>query len=152
MSISLRVSWLGAVVLVACGAWAGAQEKTSGSAAEEAVRAVELSRAEALLKADTTALSQMVADEFIEISRLGQVRTKADNIRDITSGDLKLTSVKYEDLTVRIYGDVAVLMGISVNGGTARGVPFSGKVRYTRVFVRRDGRWQAIVMQQTTMQ
>src|SRR5213592_4583065 len=65
---------------------------------EDAVRAVEFSRGEALLHADTTALSKVVADEFVEISRFGQIRTKADNLRDISSGDLKLLTVKYEDL------------------------------------------------------
>ena len=129
-----------------------AQQKAAGSLTEESVRAAELSRAQALLQADTAALSRMVADEFIEISRLGQVRTKADNIRDIASGDLKLTSVKYDELTVRLYGDVAVLMGIADNTGTARGVPFSGKVRYSRIFIRRDDRWQAVAMQQTPLQ
>jgi hypothetical protein len=29
--------------------------------------------------------------------------------------------------------------------------PFSGRIRYTRVFVRRDGRWQAVTMQHTPM-
>jgi hypothetical protein len=123
---------------------------TSG-AAEDSVRAVELSRGQALLKADTVALSRMLAAEFVEISRLGQLRTRADNIRDIASGDLKLTSVKYDGLTVQIYGDVAVLRGIADNTGLARGFPFAGKIRYTRVFVRRDGRWQAVTMQQTSM-
>jgi len=116
------------------------------------VRAVEVARAQALLRADTIALSRMVADEFVEISRLGQLRTKADNIRDIASGELRLTSVKYDSLTVRIYGDVAVLRGIADNTGRFRGFPFSGKIRYTRIFVRRDGRWQAVAMQQTALQ
>ena len=129
-----------------------AQAATSGSAAEDSVRAVEQARAQALLKADTVALSRMVAEEFVEISRLGQVRTRADNIRDIASGDLRLTSVRYDSLAVRIYGDVAVLRGIADNTGTFRGFPFSGKIRYTRVFVRRDARWQAVAMQQTPMQ
>jgi len=120
--------------------------------AEDSVRAVELSRGQALLRADTAALSRMVADEFIEISRLGQVRTKADNIRDIGSGDLHLLSVKYDSLVVRIYGDVAVLRGIADNSGTMRGFPFAGKIRYLRIFVRRDGRWQAVAMQQTPLQ
>ena len=118
----------------------------------DSVRAVELSRGQALLRADTAALSRMVADEFIEISRLGQLRTKADNIRDIASGTLRLTSVKYDSLAVRIYGDVAVLTGIADNTGTFRGFPFSGKIRYMRIFVRRDGRWQAVAMQQTPLQ
>lgn len=129
-----------------------AQAATGGSAAEDSVRAVEQARAQALLKADTVALSRLVADEFVEISRLGQLRTRADNIRDIASGDLRLTAVKYDSMTVHLYGDVAVLRGIADNTGTFRGFPFSGKIRYTRVFVRRDGRWQAVAMQQTMLQ
>lgn len=120
-------------------------------AEEDAIRALESRRAEALLKGDTKALAEMVADDFVEISRLGQVRTRADNIRDITSGDLKLTSVKYDDQQVRVYGDVAVLTAVADNVGTARGLPFTGKVRFTRIFVRRDGRWQAVLMQQTSI-
>ena len=120
--------------------------------AEDSVRALESARGQALLQADTNALSRLVAPEFVEISRLGQVRTRADNIRDIASGDLKLTAVKYDSLTVRIYGDVAVLRGIADNTGTFRGFPFAGRIRYLRIFVRRDGRWQAVAMQQTMMQ
>ena len=124
----------------------------SQATAEDSVRAAEQARGQALLTADTVALSRLVADEFVEVSRLGQIRTRADNIKDIASGDLKLTSVKYDSLLVRIYGEVAVLRGIADNTGTFRGFPFSGKIRYTRVFVRRDGRWQAVAMQQTSSQ
>ena len=124
----------------------------SQATAEDSVRAAEQARGQALLTADTVALSRLVADEFVEVSRLGQIRTRADNIKDIASGDLKLTSVKYDSLLVRIYGEVAVLRGIADNTGTFRGFPFSGKIRYTRVFVRRDGRWQAVAMQQTSFQ
>jgi len=119
---------------------------------EDSVRAVEMSRRQALLAADTVALSRMLAPDFVEISRLGTVRTRADNIRDIASGALHLTTVTYDSLTVRVYGDVAVLTGIADNTGTMRGFPFSGKILYTRIFVRRDGRWQAVLMQQTMMQ
>lgn len=31
-------------------------------------------------------------------------------------------------------------------------VPSSGKIPYTGIGVRRDGRWQAVAMQQTSMQ
>jgi hypothetical protein len=30
-------------------------------------------------------------------------------------------------------------------------MPFAGKLRYTRVFVRRSGRWQAVAMQHTML-
>ena len=120
--------------------------------AEDSVRSVEMSRRDALLAADTVALSRMIAPDFMEISRLGTVRTRADNIRDIASGALHLTSIKYDSLAVRIYGDVALLTGIADNTGTMRGFPFAGRIRYTRVFVRREGRWQAVLMQQTPIQ
>lgn len=129
----------------------GAQSQPAPSAAEDSVRAVEMSRADALVKADTVALSRMIAQDFVEISRLGQRRTRSDNIRDIASGDLRLLTVKYDSLMVRIYGDVAVLTGIADNTGTARGFPFAGKIRYSRIFVRREGRWQAVLMQQTSL-
>src|SRR6266571_2265841 len=106
------------VLLTVSGPALAARTESSG------VTPLALTRARALVQGDTTALSRMVADEFIEISRLGQLRTRADNIRDIASGALRLTSVKYDSLIVRIYGDVAVLRGIADNAGTFRGIPF----------------------------
>jgi ketosteroid isomerase-like protein len=110
-----------------------------------------MARRDALLAADTIALSRMVASEFYEISRLGQVRARADNMREVATGDLKLLTIRYDSLTVHVYGDVAVLSAIADNTGTYRGFPFSGKIRYTRVFAWRDNRWQAVAMQQTPM-
>ena len=47
---------------------------------------------------------------------------------------------------------LAILRGVADNTGTFRGFPFAGKIRYMRVFVKRDGRWQAVAMQHTPMQ
>jgi hypothetical protein len=55
----------------------------------------------------------MVADGFVERSRFARLRTRAGIIREIGSGDLKLGFLKYDGLTVRIHGDVAVLQGIA---------------------------------------
>ena len=124
-------------------------QATPNRAAEDSVRALEDARGQALLRGDTVALSRMTAVEFNELTRFGTVRTRAANIRDVASGMLHLQSVHYDSLTVRIYGDVAILQGIADNVGTMGGMPFSGRIRYTRVFVRRDGRWQAVTMQHT---
>lgn len=145
----LKAGTVGFAVLLFIRAVPLSAQTASSTAASDSVRALEAARREAVLAADTVALSRMLADEFTEVSRLGTVRTRADNLRDIATGELKLTDVKHDDLTVRIYGDVAILMGIAINAGTFRGQPFSGKVRYTRVFIRRAGRWQAVMMQQT---
>lgn len=147
----LHILTLCVAVLSLCASQALGQA-TPNPAAEDSVRALEGARAEALMRADTVALSRMTALEFNELTRFGTVRTRAANFRDIASGMLRLQSVRHDSLSVRIYGDVAILQGITENAGTMGGMPFSGRLRYTRVFVRRDGRWQAVTMQHTPMQ
>ena len=124
---------------------------TGGAAAADSLRALEEARGQALIRGDTVALSLMTAAEFNELTRFGTMRTRADNLRDVGSGMLRVVSVHFDSLAVRIYGDVAILQGITDNEGTMGGVAFSGRIRYTRVFVRRDGRWQAVTMQHTPM-
>jgi hypothetical protein len=69
------------LLLGSYGAMLAAQVPATGAPAEDSVRAVEIARGQALLNADTVALYQMVAAEFVEISRLGTRRTRADNNR-----------------------------------------------------------------------
>jgi hypothetical protein len=121
-------------------------------AVEDSIKALEEARGQALLRGDTVAISRMTAPEFNELTRFGTIRPRAANMRDVGSGLLRLTSVRFDSLNVRLYGDVAILQGITDNTGTMGGIPFSGRIRYTRVFVRRDGRWQAVTMQHTPMQ
>jgi len=120
-------------------------------AVEDSVRTAEFDRRKALLSADTVLLSHLTGSEFYEVNRLGQLRTRAMNMQEISTGALKLQSVNYDSLSVRVYGNIAILTGIADNIGEFRGMPFSGKIRYTRIFVRRDGRWQAVAMQHTPM-
>jgi hypothetical protein len=91
-----------ALLLAVAPGSASQAQGTRGSTAEDSVRAIEAARGQALLRADTAALSRMVGDDFVEVSRLGTLRSKAANLRDIFSGDLKLTSVKYDSPQVRI--------------------------------------------------
>jgi ketosteroid isomerase-like protein len=142
---------IAAMIAVAAGTVPRAGGAQTSDALADSIRALEARRARALLAADTAALSRMIGDDFVEISRIAQVRTKAENLREIATGALKLDTVHYDSLTVRVYGDVAILLGIADNTGTFRGMPFTGRLRYTRVFVRRAGGWVAVAMQHTSI-
>jgi Domain of unknown function (DUF4440) len=148
------VRWLAAVAFLASALALGARpslvrSQIRGGSIADTLRALEQARGQALLRADTAAIARMTADEFVEISRLGQLRTKGDNLRDLSTGALKLTSVKYDSVSVRTYGDVAIYRAIADNTGSFHGFPFAGRIWITRVFVKRDGRWQAVAMQHT---
>jgi hypothetical protein len=118
---------------------------------DDALRRAETSRRDALLAGDTVALSRLIAPEFYEVSRFGTLRTRAVNMREVAAGALKLSVIHYDSVMTQVHADVGILTAIADNQGTFQGTPFSGKIRYTRVFVWRDGRWQAVMMHQTPM-
>lgn len=145
----MKRSIVGMLALSTAAAGLASSAGAQAWASPDSVIAAESARREALLAADTVRLGRMVAREFTEVSRLGTVRSRADNIGEVATGALHLAAIRYDSLTARVYGNMAILTGISENSGTFRGMLFSGRVRYMRVFVYRDGRWQAVATQQT---
>jgi ketosteroid isomerase-like protein len=70
-------------------------------------------------------------------------------------GLIKPQFVRDAEMNVSIYGHVAVVTGIENVGGTYEGPgPQKGQfsefsIRFTNVFVQRDGRWQIVLSQGT---
>src|SRR5262249_21741735 len=103
MTKDSRLRTIAALALLALPLAAGSvRARDQAKSAADQVRALEVARGEALIKADTAAIARMTADEFVEISRLGQLRTKGDNLRDVGSGTLKITSVKQDSVSVQV--------------------------------------------------
>jgi ketosteroid isomerase-like protein len=50
-----------------------------------------------------------------------------------------------DDVTVRVFGDAAVVTGRTHGRGSYAGTPYDVTIRFTDVFIRRDNRWQAVV-------
>ncbi len=50
---------------------------------------------------------------------------------------------------MRAYGDTAVVHGLETEKSSYKGKDTSGQYRFTDVFVKRNGRWQAIATQVT---
>ena len=116
---------------------------------EDEIKKMEMERAAAAVKADTATLERMTADDYTFINRRGQLLTKADTMSRLKSGDIKLTANDVSDLKVRVYGNTAVVNGRVDVKGTMAGKDSSGPVLFTRVYVKKDGRWQSVAFQQT---
>ncbi len=110
------------------------------------IRQVEDKRREALLRSDTTALDQIFADDYIVTNQFGQVQTKAQMMSALKSGALKFESVVEDEVSVRVYGDAALVTGRATSKHEGRDTT---QVRFTRVYVKRQGRWQAVAYQVT---
>jgi len=107
---------------------------------------------EASLHRDPDFSQRTLAEDYVAITPLGQVTTKQDTISARKSGQLRYDSINVSDMVVRIYGDTAVVTARADVKGHQLGEDFSGPYRYTRVWVRRTGHWQAVSYQATVTQ
>lgn len=114
---------------------------------EQQVRQLEHESHEAFLRGDTEAIDRILADDFIFVNPEGRLLTKPDWIADMTSGELTFESIHMDDLQVRIYKDAAVTIGRVTMKGQSKEGGFNAQYCYTAMYVRRDGRWQAVAEQ-----
>ena len=107
---------------------------------------------EASLHRDPDFSQRTLAEDYVAITPLGQVTTKQDTVSARKSGQLRYEAIDVSDMVVRIYGDTAVVTARADVKGHQLGEDFSGPYRYTRVWVRRTGHWQAVSYQATVTQ
>jgi len=107
---------------------------------------------EAILHRDADFSQRTLAEDYVAITPLGQVTTKQDSVSARKSGQLRYETVDVSDMVVRVYGDTAIVTARADVKGHQLGEDFSGPYRYTRVWVRRAGHWQAVSYQATVTQ
>jgi ketosteroid isomerase-like protein len=122
---------------------------------EETIVRLERELRDALARRDMEALERLVADDFIGINSVNMEVTKADLLVMLDShdymaeGDLPdymAEGIVNDVLRVRLFGDVAVVVTRRATSGTYRAVvPGAAMLSfYTRVWAKRDGRWEAV--------
>lgn len=114
------------------------------SSVEQAIRQLDNERIQAQIGADAAALDRIYADDFIGVGPSGTVRTKAQVISDFTSGDLKFQSITTDEVQVRVYENTAVETGLSTMVGQDKGKAVPRDTRFTRVWVKQQGRWRLV--------
>ena len=107
---------------------------------------------EASLRRDADFSQKTLAEDYVAITPLGQVTTKQDTVSARKSGQLRYETINVTDMVIRIYGDTAVVTARAEVKGHQLGEDFSGPYRYTRIWVRRTGHWQAVSYQATVTQ
>ena len=107
---------------------------------------------EASIRRDPDFSQRTLAEDYVAITPLGQITTKQDTLSVRKSGQLRYDSINVSDMVVRLYGDTAVVTARADVKGHQLGEDFSGPYRYTRVWVRHSGHWQAVSYQATVTQ
>ncbi len=97
--------------------------------------------AEAELRGDADTLSRILADDFVGIGPLGFMLTKEQWLIRHQTGDLRYSAFSLDEMTVRLYGDTAVLIGRQSQRAKYRDHEVIGQFRTTLIFVRQQGAW-----------
>lgn len=101
--------------------------------------------AAAELRGDTAALARILADDFVAVGPRGFMLTKEQWISRHDSGNLTYESFEWDEVSVRVHGDAAVMIGRQTASGRYQDGDFRYEIqdqfRTTLLFVEEQGRW-----------
>jgi len=115
----------------------------------ERLRRLELERCAAITSGDVDALTAMLSDDYVHVHMTGRVDDRAGHVGAIAARPRRTTR---GELTVRTWGDLAVLTGELTNhmempdGGTRQMLAYCHQVA-----VRRDDTWRFVSVQLTPL-
>jgi ketosteroid isomerase-like protein len=131
-------------VIVSISSSASPRTQSQAQTMEQEVKAVEQRWLENEDRPDV--VQSILADDFVHVLPVGFI-SKEDHLAFLRKHPNAFPGNKhFEELRVRIYGDVAIATGIvsTIHDSGAK----AKRTAFTDVFVRRDGKWLAVNAQE----
>ena len=94
-------------------------------------------------------IESILADEFVATYEDGSRGDKAHELALIAEFDQRVVSAVQDEFTVKVYQDTAVVWFTLNLVGIRQGERAEVTLRFTDVFVLRDGDWQCVSSQST---
>jgi ketosteroid isomerase-like protein len=120
------------------------QVLTNDTEARRQVVATDERRADALRRNDGAPLRQIYADDYTLVTPAGVVRSKVDQINELASGRVHYEKLEVKERTVRVYGEVAILLSRENDSILQAGQQVGGDIRFTRVYKKFGTEWRVI--------
>jgi len=118
---------------------------------EQHIRRLNDEWVKALVRRDGETLNRIMADDFILTYPL-EGDDKADFIGEVTSGNLKIEHLSREQVSVRVFGQTAILMARDAATWLYHGREISGHYKVIMIYTLRDGHWQLCAAQACPIQ
>jgi ketosteroid isomerase-like protein len=92
-------------------------------------------------------LQNLISDDYMAVNFENKVSSKEIEIAT-AKNDAAWDAMSVDEIHARLFGNTAIASGlISAQGKKADGTPFSAKVRFLAVLVKRNGQWQLAATQ-----
>jgi len=106
----------------------------------------------AWVEGDRGFIEATLADDWIVTDLTGRVLTKDEVLREtFGSNDREIVSMTIDEIHVRPFGAWAIVTGLTEAAGKYEGQVMEVRLRFTDIFVVRDGRWQVVASQATLL-
>jgi len=108
---------------------------------EQRVKDVAQSWSQAELQGDTRFLEDTLTADFVGVGPRGFMLTKTDWLQRITSGSLKYLGFQWDEVSVRVYEDSALVIGRSTQKLKYQDQMMENALRTTLALVNQQGNW-----------
>jgi len=110
----------------------------------ETVVAAERALQAAMRGSDVAALERLLHPDLLAVAPDGSLVDRAADLAAHRSGRFAIAALSEQELEVRVAGDAAVTFVVLDVTGTIDGADASGRLRYTRTWVRDGGEWRVL--------
>lgn len=133
----MNAIWLTATLVLAV---SGAASRDARNDTSE-IRRVEATLCEAFQKGDAKTLREYMDPQFTQGTSRGEIEDFEHTVSEVEKRDPRYDEFRNHDQTVRLYGDAAIVIGITSVKGTSGDQPFAADFKYTDTYIHRDGHW-----------
>jgi ketosteroid isomerase-like protein len=144
-----RSRWLGVAILAFVASAAALSSAQSSPTVEQQILKADRDRFAAMVNGDVATLDRLLAIELSYIHTSARIEDKHAYLYGIKSGKTKYWSIIPTERQVHVMGTVATVVGVAVVRGEDNDPGIDVGIRYTAVYVLRDGRWQMVAWQST---
>jgi ketosteroid isomerase-like protein len=128
---------------------ANLQQAVPAQPDESRLLALELLWNQAVQGKDTRALEILIAPEMLNVEYDGTLLNRDQYLASVASRSVHAEQIANESMSVHLYGQIGVVIGVYREAGTKSGKPYSRRGRFTDTWVRRGGSWLCVATQST---
>jgi ketosteroid isomerase-like protein len=116
------------------------------SAIESNLKQMEDNWAKAIMEKDSSAVGNMVADDYAGITSEGKRQNKTQLLDELKNSKDTLSASVNDSMEVHVYGpDLATVVGISSEKGKDKdGKQFSRSFGWVDTWMQRNGKWECV--------
>ena len=123
---------------------------TADGAEEQAVLQIERDFVTAAKNRDIAFFERHVTKDYVQVTD-GKRVNFAGQLADLKSGLMRIETAALRDMRVHVVGDAAIVSLAGTATGSDKGTPFADGSKGFDVFAKRDGRWQVVYSQMTSI-